>query len=498
MRCKVLATLLVAGVIGGCQDLTAPEVIGDAAFHESLPGTGFCTASASGPLVTPLGLAGMTSSATVMGSEAGPAGSRIAAVNAQGVAAGTVTSGRITLPARRDLDGSWHTLSATSAQVVAINANGAVAGYRGAGTTATALVWSNGAETPIASGAVATGMNDHGTIVGHLTGLSTSGRGFIWANGAMQIIEMPGAAVHPTGINNLGVVVGTIDSGLPASRAFTWKDGQFTLLPAPPEGTHARGVAINDHGHVAVSTLGAPIGTYRPSLAWVHEGGGLRRVPGLLGEGLRAASVYVEDLNEAGMVVGTASEPHNIAGRVAYAWNYTGDEEPLRLNKLEMEGACSSFGLSINNAGQVGGVTTFAGAPSMATIWHLPQPVAPPVSLQPNTCTASFWSANRHLWAVSPETMYRRVFGGNTMGPRTLGYMIDAQPAEGQFALAREATAALLNAFARQRNLGPEWASYPFMPAEVMALVSSASSPQAQREVLETLRAANASCGRGA
>ena len=114
---------------------------------------------------------------------------------------------------------------------------------------------------------VAYGINDHGEIVGNY-GDATGLHGYVYSQGVLTAIDVPGADVlytNANAINNSGIIVGSYGgdaSGTPHS--FVYSNGIFTTLYPPGNHSIDQSFGINDSNSI-VGTIG--------NQAYLYEGG---------------------------------------------------------------------------------------------------------------------------------------------------------------------------------------------------------------------------------
>lgn len=113
----------------------------------------------------------------------------------------------------------------------------------------------------------ATGVNDHGDVVGTFRTDSSTSHGFLLHNGKLTILSFPGAEdTQPVSINNQGVIVGVYDINFPTDpfRGFMWKAGVFSNLNPPDSGGHSLPEKISNAGDV--------VGTYVSTVDGAQHG----------------------------------------------------------------------------------------------------------------------------------------------------------------------------------------------------------------------------------
>jgi chitinase len=195
------------------------------------------------------------------------------------------------------------------------------------------------------TGTVATGINDAGDIVGYYYDSNVYTHGFLWANGAMNIVDYPQTQVHTSlyGINNCGAIVGQIfnNNGSTTLQSFVLAAKKFTVINYPGSvATLAYG--INDYGTVS--------GTYQVGIddyGFVWSQGRFTAITGLMQH-----TAWVLGLNDLGDRVGyyfegLGSQRQN----VGFAYIKKSNE----LLTLSFPGAINTTATGINNLGQIVG-----------------------------------------------------------------------------------------------------------------------------------------------
>lgn len=154
-----------------------------------------------------------------------------------------------------------------------MNSTGTIVGtYFGKGVQQAFMVHSGGFHEIKIPGfpnviSVATGVNDHGDVVGTFRTDSSTSHGFLLHNGKLTILSFPGAGItQPVSINNQGVIVGLYDINFPTDpfRGFMWKDGVFSNLNPPESGGHSQPEKISNAGDV--------VGTYISTIDGAQHG----------------------------------------------------------------------------------------------------------------------------------------------------------------------------------------------------------------------------------
>ena len=177
----------------------------------------------------------------------------------------------------------------------------------------------------------ASDINNEGQIVG-----SSGGHGFLYNDGALAIIDAPGAfATLVTGINDVGQIVGYYydRAGI---HGFVKNASGFTIIEVPGA-TETEPSGINNAGQIVGSfTVGNLVHGF------LYDGGVLTAidVPG-------ASRLYATGINDAGEIVGTF---YDSAGGHAFLYN-GGSFTTIEVPRAEGQTSASA----INNAGQVVG-----------------------------------------------------------------------------------------------------------------------------------------------
>jgi probable HAF family extracellular repeat protein len=139
-----------------------------------------------------------------------------------------------------------------------INAHGDVVGVSDGPNGQRAVLWRAGQIVDLGSlggASEAMAINDHGQIVGTSWTAAGELHGFLWEDGQMHDLGIPGQT-FPADINNKGLVVGASEFGLNSDggwmrHAFLWQNGVVHRLDAP--GKASRAAAINERGEIVDS-----------------------------------------------------------------------------------------------------------------------------------------------------------------------------------------------------------------------------------------------------
>ena len=153
-----------------------------------------------------------------------------------------------------------------------------------------------------------------------------------------------GYSSSASGINNAGQIVGTSNTSTGESHAFLYSDGQMQDL-GTLGGPSSYGNSINNAGQVVGRSQISTNSSYYPFL---YSNGQMTNL-GTLGPPYTAGS-YATGINDAGQIAGYAETPSDPNYSV-HAFLYSNGQ----ITDLSTLGGPSSYGGSINNAGQVVG-----------------------------------------------------------------------------------------------------------------------------------------------
>jgi len=202
-----------------------------------------------------------------------------------------------------------------------VDANGAYAQFaydiNDAGQiVADRYVYDAGILTPIpyapgAASSLAIAINQRGDAAGYQDFHSGVRHAFIWFDGSMKVLSIPGAIAHEaTGINDLRQVCGRLRSGEHMQdRAFVWNAGDVTELGTVAGGAGSVAQAINNAGVVVGYARRVPDTGGKPSIqcAFVWIEGTMHDINDLLApESADWQLLSAVDINEGGQIVGQA------------------------------------------------------------------------------------------------------------------------------------------------------------------------------------------------
>jgi probable HAF family extracellular repeat protein len=206
---------------------------------------------------------------------------------------------------------------------------------------------------------VATGISEHGSIIGQWDVLSLHGGAFVWAagNGRLELArQMSGERAEAAAINSAGMIAGALSrGGLTGSKAVLWdSDGNLRLLPPIPGASGTIAVAISESGDVVLRAVwNAPRSSF---YFWSARNGLVEiTVP------QSAIAIVPVDLNERGQVVGHYWMTGT--GNRAFLWSATDG-----FRDLGTLGGNRAVAAAINNRGVVVGGSD-SGTGWRAFIW---------------------------------------------------------------------------------------------------------------------------------
>jgi len=235
----------------------------------------------------------------------------------------------------------------TFTDVRGINNSGHVVGYASLdGVNNFSFLYAAGGFSPLAPSPLhpsALGLNDADVVVGSTT--TTPEQGFIYSGGTYTFFSRPGwTNTEARAISNSGLVVGfsyetDAVGGITSSSGFIYNPATSAYTDIPVPGSPfviAQG--INNAGQVVGSALFLPGG----------QQGWLRQPAGTLSFfQVDAESTHARGINDVGLITGF------INGAAANS-GFVGTSSGFEL--LDVPGAASTVGESVNNAGQVAGL----------------------------------------------------------------------------------------------------------------------------------------------
>ncbi len=202
------------------------------------------------------------------------------------------------------LDGSFNTAQA-------ISNNATIVGWSSY-VTFRAFIWNDGAIRDAGgttASAMAYGVNDSGTVVGHInSGPGSRTTAAIWQDGTQTTLPTLCSSClrndNARDINGSGQIVGQTET--PFRRAALWQNGTVTDL-GTLGGDSSAAMGINESGHVVgQAQLPSAAPTYGRTRAFVWKAGTMTSL-GTLGDETGASSA--NDINAGGQVVGIYTKP---------------------------------------------------------------------------------------------------------------------------------------------------------------------------------------------
>ena len=181
------------------------------------------------------------------------------------------------------------------------------------------FLWENGVRTPLGHlgagfGNAPQDINNAGQIVGSssaVTEFGPRGHAFLWQDGAMTDLGvLPGDEDSgASAINSLGVIVGSTGRTDPDTyesfyKPFIYENGQMRAIPVP--GTESYGGDINDAGDV-VGTMRAG-GAVTIWHAWIYKDGVVTNLNSVKPTGTGLHLAFANAINNAGQIAGVAMD----------------------------------------------------------------------------------------------------------------------------------------------------------------------------------------------
>jgi hypothetical protein len=234
----------------------------------------------------------------------------------------------------------------TFTDVRGINNSGHVVGYASLdGVNNFSFLYAAGGFSPLAASPLnpsALGLNDSDVVVGGTTAMPE--QGFIYSGGTYTFFSRPGwTNTEARAISNSGLVVGwsyETDGmgGTTSSSGFIYNPATSTYTDIPiPGSPFVIAQGINNAGQVVGSALFVPGGQQ----GWLRQPGGTISLFQVAGE-----STHARGINDVGVLTGFVSGAANSG--------FVGTSSGFEL--LDVPGAATTVGESINNAGQVAGL----------------------------------------------------------------------------------------------------------------------------------------------
>ncbi|KAA5611289.1 hypothetical protein [Rhodovastum atsumiense] len=218
-------------------------------------------------------------------------------------------------------------------------------------------------DAPGATATSASGINNQGQIVGSYLDRLGHEHGFLDNNGRFTTLDAPGAAATlPEDINDSGQIVGstrTAGAHLIQANVFRYGQGRFTTIrvpgypdgpAAPIGGTYLHASGIDNAGEITISAHNAP-GSFSGDAFLAHPGG---RFTDIVPPGTDLPPT-VEGINNRGQVVGNlwVTVPQPNGEGIGHNRVYLLDHG--RFTSLEASATANTYAQDLNNAGLVVG-----------------------------------------------------------------------------------------------------------------------------------------------
>lgn len=198
------------------------------------------------------------------------------------------------------------------------------------------------------------GLNDLGQVVGYSTLADSTRRAFLYdtTSGMTNLGALGTTLSMAYDISNLGVVTGRV-----GNDAFIYENGIMAAIDMP--GTGSKGMAVNDLGQIAATsfvdgTSDAAFAGLFGDKAFTISGGTSTLLP-LPAGASGSATIGVNDMNSAGMIVGSGSATPAVwnapagfstALSAALSTAIGGSLQDVVLNDVNENGAVSGWALS--------------------------------------------------------------------------------------------------------------------------------------------------------
>ena len=199
---------------------------------------------------------------------------------------------------------------AYSAKAAAVNDQGVIAGSCNQGQPSGlmhACAWNNGVFTdlgvPYGNQSTARSINNLGAIV--VDSWLSSGHSYLYSNGQFTplLTDVPSVSFsYSRGINDAGMVVGAATLSNGAQVGYVWQNGVTTLLPTPAGKDRPSPQSVNSSSVIAGSAWDTV--HYPGSRACVWNEGQVAFLDDMLAPDSGWALVHATDINDAGQIVG--------------------------------------------------------------------------------------------------------------------------------------------------------------------------------------------------
>jgi probable HAF family extracellular repeat protein len=207
----------------------------------------------------------------------------------------------------------------------------------------------NGVFTTITLPGSPGGINNSGQIVG-----SGPSEGFLYTNGALSAIDVPGSGyTYAFGINDLGQIVGAYGVSSLVEEGFLYSNGIFSTIDVPGSEDFTEATAINDSSQIVGIYTGL-VGPNALTLGFLDVNGMFTTLyyPGSAGQ--FSLATEPSGINNAGEIVGTVYIiPAGFPGGAVPGYAFVYDNGVFSL--MSVPGSLDTVANGINDSGQIVG-----------------------------------------------------------------------------------------------------------------------------------------------